>query len=126
MNEVDAYTTTVYIKGLQRLLASPKKFLGFDVEKATREMGLDSTRKGIIYLSESESKYSFMHPNKVHEEMISSKVSGSNQAFSDNRASDLKVNFYENMQTWDGLSLRPLISPIAALAPGLTPAWPTN
>ncbi|HEY8930084.1 MAG TPA: DUF5686 and carboxypeptidase regulatory-like domain-containing protein [Mucilaginibacter sp.] len=113
LNEVDAYTAKVYIKGLQRLLASPKKFLGFDVEKATREMGLDSTRKGIIYLSESESNYSFMWPDKVHEEMISSKVSGSNQAFSYNRASDIQVNFYENMQIWNGLSLRPLISPIA-------------
>ena len=45
--------------------------------------------------------------------MISSKVSGSNQAFSFNRASDVKVNFYENMETWDGLSNRPFISPIA-------------
>ena len=54
-----------------------------------------------------------MRPDNVHEEMISSKVSGSNQAFSYNRASDIQVNFYENMQTWNGLSLRPLISPIA-------------
>lgn len=113
LNEVEAYTCGVYIKGMQKLLAAPKKFLGFDVQKATREMGLDSNRRGIIYLSESESKYSFMHPDKVHEELISSKVSGSNQAFSYNRASDIQVNFYENMQKWDGLSLRPLISPVA-------------
>ncbi|ASU35886.1 DUF5686 and carboxypeptidase regulatory-like domain-containing protein [Mucilaginibacter xinganensis] len=113
LNEVDAYTCEVYIKGLQKLLAAPKKFLGFDVQKATREMGLDSNRRGIVYLSESESKYSFMRPDKVHEELISSKVSGSNQAFSYNRASDIQVNFYENTQRWDGLSLRPLVSPIA-------------
>jgi hypothetical protein len=113
LNEVDAYTCNVYIKGMQKLLAAPKRFLGFDVQKATREMGLDSNRRGIVYLSESESKYSFMKPDKVHEELISSKVSGSNQAFSYNRASDIQVNFYENMQNWDGLSLRPLISPIA-------------
>ncbi|MDP9078364.1 MAG: DUF5686 and carboxypeptidase regulatory-like domain-containing protein [Bacteroidota bacterium] len=113
LNEVDAYSCEVYIKGLQKLLAAPKHFLGIDVQKATREMGLDSNRRGIVYLSESESKYSFMRPNKVHEEMISSKVSGSNQAFSYNRASDIQVNFYENIQTWGGLSLRPLISPIA-------------
>ncbi|MCR8557957.1 DUF5686 and carboxypeptidase regulatory-like domain-containing protein [Mucilaginibacter sp. BJC16-A38] len=113
LNEVDAYSCEVYIKGLQKLLAAPKHFLGIDVQKATREMGLDSNRRGIVYLSESESKYSFMRPNKVHEEMISSKVSGSNQAFSYNRASDIQVNFYENIQNWGGLSLRPLISPIA-------------
>jgi hypothetical protein len=113
LDEVNAYTCEVYIKGLQKLLAAPKKFMGFDVEKATREAGLDSNRRGIIYLSESESKYSFMKPNKVHEEMLSSKVSGSNRAFSFNRASDVNVNFYENIQDWQGLSTRPVISPIA-------------
>ncbi|HEY2582575.1 MAG TPA: DUF5686 and carboxypeptidase regulatory-like domain-containing protein, partial [Mucilaginibacter sp.] len=113
LNEVNAYTCEVYIKGLQKLLTAPKKFMGFDVQKAARENGLDSNRRGIIYLSESESKYSFMKPDNVHEEMISSKVSGSNRAFSYNRASDIKVNFYENIQNWEGLSNRPVISPIA-------------
>lgn len=113
LNEVNAYTCEVYIKGLQKLLAAPKKFMGFDVQKAARENGLDSNRTGIVYLSESESKYSFMKPDNVHEEMISSKVSGSNRAFSFNRASDLEVNFYKNIQQWEGLSNRPLISPIA-------------
>jgi len=113
LNEVNAYTCLVYIKGLQKLLAAPKKFLGVDVQKAARENGLDSNRRGIVYLSESESKYSFMKPDKTHEEMISSKVSGGNRAFSFNRASDLEVDFYKNIQNWEGLSNRPLISPIA-------------
>ena len=113
LNEVKAFTCEVYIKGLQKLLAAPKKFMGFDVQRAARENGLDSNRRGIVYLSESESKYSFMRPGNVHEELISSKVSGSNQAFSYNRASDIQVNFYENIQIWGGISNRPLISPIA-------------
>lgn len=113
LNEVKAFTADVYIKGMQKLLDAPKKFLGFDVQKATREAGLDSNRRGIVYLSESQSKYSFMRPDKVHEELISSKVSGSNRAFSYNRASDLQVNFYENFQDWGSLSNRPVISPIA-------------
>ncbi|HZY36699.1 MAG TPA: DUF5686 and carboxypeptidase regulatory-like domain-containing protein [Mucilaginibacter sp.] len=113
LNEVSAYNCEVYIKGLQKLLAAPKKFMGFDIQKAARENGLDSNRRGIVYLSESESKYSFEKPDNVHEEMISSKVSGSNRAFSYNRASDIKVNFYENNQNWGGLSNRPVISPIA-------------
>ncbi|MGN8071629.1 DUF5686 and carboxypeptidase regulatory-like domain-containing protein [Mucilaginibacter sp. SG564] len=113
LNEVKAYTCDIYIKGLQKLLAAPKKFLGFDVQKATNEAGLDSNRTGIVYLSESESKYSFVRPNKVHEVQVSSKVSGQNRAFSFNRASDMAVNFYENFETWDGLSNRPLVSPIA-------------
>ena len=113
LNEVNAYTCEVYIKGLQKLLAAPKKFMGFDVQKAARENGLDSNRRGIIYLSESETKYSFMRPDKVHEELVSSKVSGSNRAFSYNRVSDLNVNFYQNIQDWQGLANRPVISPIA-------------
>ncbi|WP_461450278.1 DUF5686 and carboxypeptidase regulatory-like domain-containing protein [Mucilaginibacter sp.] len=113
LQEVKAYTCDVYIKGVQKLLAAPKKFMGFDVQKATSEAGLDSNRRGIIYLSESQSKYSFEQPDKVHEEMISSKVSGSNRAFSYNRASDMKINFYENIQVWQGLSNRPVISPVA-------------
>ncbi|HMG10695.1 MAG TPA: DUF5686 family protein, partial [Mucilaginibacter sp.] len=113
LNEVNAYTCDIYIKGLQKLLAAPKKFLLFDVQKATSEAGLDSNRTGIVYLSESESKYSFIRPNKVHEVQVSSKVSGSNKAFSFNRASDMAVNFYENFETWEGLSNRPLVSPIA-------------
>jgi hypothetical protein len=113
LNEVNAYTTEVYIKGMQKLLAAPKKFLGIDMQKIAHENGLDSNRTGIIYLSESQSKYSFIRPDKVHEEIISSKFSGSNRAFTFNRASDMQVNFYENLLTWDGLSNRPLISPIA-------------
>jgi hypothetical protein len=113
LNEVNAYNCEVYIKGMQKLLDAPKKFLGVDVQKFAREHGLDSNRRGIIYLSESQSKYSFIRPDKVHEEIISSKFSGSNRAFTFNRASDMQVNFYQNLQNWEGLSNRPLISPIA-------------
>ncbi|HEY1025040.1 MAG TPA: DUF5686 and carboxypeptidase regulatory-like domain-containing protein [Sphingobacteriaceae bacterium] len=113
LHEVDEFTAEVYIKGLQRMLEAPKKFLGKDIGKMTDQMGLDSNRQGILYLSESVSQLSFSRPGNYREEMISSKVSGSNRAFSFNRATDLKMNFYENHFTWDGLSNRPLISPVA-------------
>ncbi|MBW4891000.1 DUF5686 and carboxypeptidase regulatory-like domain-containing protein [Mucilaginibacter sp. HMF5004] len=116
LKEVNAYSCGVYIKGLQKLLAAPKKFLGADIDKVARENGLDSNRRGIIYLSESQSKFTFMQPDLVHEEMISSKVSGRNNAFSFNRASDINTNFYESIQNWEGVSTRPLISPIGANA----------
>jgi hypothetical protein len=48
LNAVNSYTAEVYIKGLQKLLAAPKKFLMFDVQKATREAGLDSNRTGLF------------------------------------------------------------------------------
>lgn len=113
LSEVKAYTCEVYIKGLQKLLAAPKKFMGADIDQLGREIGLDSNRRGIVYLSESESKLSYQYPGQLREEMISSKFSGSNRMFSFNRASDSKVNFYENYQNWEGLSNRPLMSPVS-------------
>ncbi|MFA6946789.1 MAG: DUF5686 and carboxypeptidase regulatory-like domain-containing protein, partial [Pedobacter sp.] len=113
LNETDEFTADVYIKGLQKLLGAPKKFLGRNIDDLGKQLGLDSNRKGILYLSESESKFSYMKPGRFREEMISSKVSGSNRAFSFNRASDIRINFYENQLKMEGLSDRPFISPIA-------------
>ncbi len=116
LKQVNSYSCEVYIKGMQKLLDAPKKFMGRDFQAVAREMGLDSNRRGIIYLSESQSKFTFEQPDKVHEEMISSKVSGNNRAFSFNRASDIEVNFYKSIQNWGEISNRPFISPIAGNA----------
>lgn len=113
LNETEEYTTDVYIKGIQKLLGAPKKFLGANIDDVGKQLGLDSNRKGILYLSESESKLSYIKPGKYREVMISSKVSGSNRAFSFNRASDMVINFYQNMLEMEGLSARPFVSPIA-------------
>jgi len=113
LSEVKAYTCEVYIKGLQKLLSAPKKFMGANIDQLGKEIGLDSNRRGIIYLSESESKLSYKYPDQLHEEMISSKFAGSNRMFSFNRASNARVNFYDNFQNWEGLSNRPLVSPIS-------------
>ncbi|RZL54646.1 MAG: carboxypeptidase-like regulatory domain-containing protein, partial [Pedobacter sp.] len=110
LEEVNAFTCDVYIKGVQRLRSAPKKFMGQDIRKV---MELDTNRQGIIYLSESQSKFSFKRPNEVHEEMISSKVAGRNNAFSFNKASDLIINFYDNYLLENTLSSRGFISPIA-------------
>lgn len=110
-NEVKNYTADVYIKGMQKLLAAPKKILGRDVQKT---LSLDSNRSGILYLSESQSKFSFQKPNQVKEEMISSKVSGRNNTFSFNKASDMLVDFQENLVLkHTGLSSRAFVSPLA-------------
>jgi hypothetical protein len=102
-NEVNAYACDVYIKGVQRLDTFPEKILGI-------KLTLDT---GIVYLSESMSEFKFMQPDKVNERMISSKVSGNNQAFSWNQASDMMINMYENSFQIQGLSERVFISPIA-------------
>ncbi|MDP3468019.1 MAG: DUF5686 and carboxypeptidase regulatory-like domain-containing protein [Daejeonella sp.] len=113
LNEINEFTAEVYIKGMQKLLAAPKKFLGRNIDDMAKQIGLDSNRKGILYLSESESILSYIKPGKYREVMISSKVSGSNRAFSFNRASDMGINFYQNLLEMEGLSPRPFISPIA-------------
>ncbi|MBD3749967.1 MAG: carboxypeptidase-like regulatory domain-containing protein [Sphingobacteriales bacterium] len=113
LKETPPYHCDVYIKGVQRLLKTPEKFLGKDLNKPAQEVGLDSNRTGIVYQSESQSVLSFSPPNYYHEEMVSSKVAGNNRSFSFNRATELILNFYKNYQDWTGLSNRPFVSPIA-------------
>ncbi len=102
-DEALAFGCDVYIKGLQRLDKRPKSLLGITINIDT----------GIVYLSESISKLKFMQPDKINEKMISSKVSGQNSAFSYNMASDMLMNLYDNSFFVEGLSQRPLVSPIA-------------
>ena len=109
---VKSYTCKAYIKGLQRLKGIPKSF-GKIVKMASNGEGLDSSMLGVIYLSESESKYHYRRPDDEKEIMYSSKVSGDNKAFSFNQLSDMKFNFYENRVYIDALSDRPFISPIS-------------
>lgn len=101
--EVNAYSCEVYIKGLQRLDKRPDRILGMTITVDT----------GIVYLSESISKLKFEQPNRINEVMISSKVSGNNNAFSYNQASDILINLYENTFYVDGLSEREFVSPLS-------------
>lgn len=112
LDQVNAYSCDVYIKGEQRVLKTPKKIMGVEVDP---QNDIDSTT-GIVYLSESVSKFNFKQPAKIREEMISSKVSGDNKAFSYNQASDMLFNFYENILEVPSLSERGFISPIANTA----------
>lgn len=113
LNEVDAFTCKAYIKGLQRLKDFPKKMAKLLNNISVNDNKIDSTLLGVVYLSESETKYHFRKPADEKEIMYSSKVSGDNKAFSFNQVSDMKFNLYENLITLDGLSDRPFISPIS-------------
>ncbi len=109
-NLVKGYECDVYLKGLQELLSAPDKIFGFTVNF---DGSLDSNNAGIVYLSESQSKFYFEKPDKVKEVMIASKVSGNSQTFSWNSASDFMVDFYKNSLDADFLSERVFFSPIA-------------
>ena len=102
-DEIAAFSTDVYVKGLQRLDKKPKSLLGMTIDIDT----------GIVYLSESVSKIKYQHPDKVNEIMISSKVSGNNNAFSYNQASEMLINLYDNSFFVEVISERPFISPLA-------------
>lgn len=102
--EVQAFKCQAYLKGLQRLDKRPDKILGV-------KMTIDT---GIVYLSESVSEFAFERPNHVSERMISSKVSGDEQGFSFNQASDFNINVYQKNLYLDGLSERAFVSPISS------------
>lgn len=110
-NQIDAYTCKAYIKGLQRIKQIPKNFAKL-VKISGGSASDTNDMKGVVYLSESESKYHYRAPDDEKEIMYSSKVSGDNKAFSFNQLSDMKVNFYNNLVELGNLSDRPFTSPI--------------
>jgi hypothetical protein len=107
--EVAAYRARIYIKSIGRINETPAKIMGLF------KLGPD-IKKGIFYLSESLSDFSFTQPNVVKERMISSRVSGDSRGLSFNRASaGRNLTFYENLVK-PGFAERGFVSPIAANA----------
>ncbi|HMI06960.1 MAG TPA: DUF5686 and carboxypeptidase regulatory-like domain-containing protein [Flavobacterium sp.] len=88
------YSADFYSRGIFRIKDAPKKILGqkFDFFDEV----LDSTRSGILYLSETVSKITFQKPDKLKETIIASKVSGNDNGFSFNNAASANFDFYEN------------------------------
>ncbi|WP_350285576.1 DUF5686 and carboxypeptidase regulatory-like domain-containing protein [uncultured Croceitalea sp.] len=104
--KLETYTADFYSKGLIRIKDAPKKILGQDLGDFGG--GLDSTRSGIIYLSETISKIA-KQKREFKEKIVASKVSGDDNGFSFNNASDVNFSFYHNTVEFGNL----LISPIA-------------
>jgi hypothetical protein len=76
--QVTGFDCDLYTKDLMKLRSLPKKILGKKVpEEDTKQMGLDSGRKGIIYLAESVAKVHKQLPDKFKMKVLSSRVSGS-------------------------------------------------
>jgi len=108
--QMQDYECDAYMRGFNKILNAPEKILG--VEIGDMEGILDSTRQGVIYLSESVSKlYSFEGDKK--EIMYSSKISGDDQGYSFNSAKEMEFDFYSNMIDLD---LKNIVSPIASNA----------
>lgn len=111
LNQLDAFTCKAYIKGLQRITQLPKNFAKL-VKLSGGNAADTNDMRGVVYLSESESKYHYRKPEDEKEIMYSSKVSGDNKAFSFNQLSDMKVNFYQNLVEMGNLSDHPFTSPL--------------
>jgi hypothetical protein len=111
--QVKAYEAQIYIKGLIKLKSLPEKIFGQKIPEEDRAgMGIDSSGKGIIYLSESVTKVSAQEPDKFKLEVISSRVSGSNGFGFD---FPVFIDFYKNNVSVFASQLNPrgFISPIA-------------
>ncbi len=107
LEKISEYTADFYSRGLWKVKDVPEKILGQEV--GNLEGALDSTRSGIIYLSETISKISYQQPNDFNERIIASKVSGRDNGFSFNSAQESTFSFYENT-----IDLRAaIVSPIA-------------
>ncbi len=107
-SQLDKFECEVYTKGQLRLRDYPKKVFG---QKVDFEDG-DTSRKKILFLSETISKYAVDKPNKTKVEVISSKVSGQTNGFG--LAAPGFMSFYSNnVFIGENLNPRGFISPIA-------------
>ncbi|REJ82384.1 MAG: carboxypeptidase-like regulatory domain-containing protein [Bacteroidetes bacterium] len=112
LEQVESFICNSYLKSTQMLDSVPRKIFG---QKVELDNIIDST-SNIFYLSESVSELYFKRPDKVFEEMISSKVSGDPKAYSFNRAGELLISFYNNLISIGGLTSRGIVSPISPSA----------
>lgn len=108
--KLEQYTANYYSRGLWRIKNAPEKILG--QELGDLGGGLDSTRSGIIYLSETISEITFRAPNDFKEKIIASKVSGNDNGFSLNSAEESDFSFYNNTININA----EIVSPIADYA----------
>lgn len=107
LERIAAYTADFYSRGLWRVKDVPEKILGQEVGDFGGQ--LDSTRSGIIYLSETISKIAYQRPSDFKETIIASKVSGNDNGFSFNSARDANFSFYRNTTDINAK----IVSPIA-------------
>lgn len=105
LDKIESYSADYYSRGLMKIKDAPEKVFGqeLDIE------GLDSTRSGILYLSEIISKVQFLKPDRLKEKITASKISGDSNGFSFNNAQDVNFNLYNNTITLGN----EIISPIA-------------
>jgi hypothetical protein len=108
LKEIGQFQCEVYIKGQMQLRSFPASFMG---RKIDFEDG-DTSKRRMIFLSETVARYSVQRPAKEKVEVISTKVSGRSGAFG--LSEPQIISFYENnISVGEDLNPRGFISPIA-------------
>lgn len=100
------YVCDFYSRGIFRVKNLPKSFLGQKMDMLDEV--IDSTRSGILYLSETVSKLTFQKPDQLKEVIVASKVSGRNNGFSFNSAAQANFDFYENYIDLNARAISPI------------------
>ncbi len=118
LSEITSFSCDLYTKDIIRLTSLPKKIFGQKIEENDKaESGLDSSGRGVVYLSESIATVYTQQPDKFKMEVKSSRVSGSNSfGFS----FPTFISFYNNNITVFSEKLNPrgFVSPISEGALG--------
>ena len=104
--DLRAYECEVYSKGVMNLRDFPNKFMGQQVDF---EDG-DTSKKKMIYLSETVSKVSVEGKGKTKIEVISTRVSGDKDGFG--FAGARWISLYEN-----NINLRSVLNPRGFVSP---------
>jgi hypothetical protein len=102
------YTADFYSRGIFRIKNAPKRVLGTKLDMF--DDMLDSTRTGILYLSETVSKIVGQKPDRLKETIIASKVSGNDNGFSFNNAASVDFDFYQNYVAFTVNTVSPIAS----------------
>jgi hypothetical protein len=108
-HQVNEYTCNDYIKGVFKVRNVPDKVFGKKIERD--DMGVDSTGKGVVFLSESLTKIGFREPDQLKVEVLSARQSGGGFGLTFPAFIDLYDNNVTAVITQ--FSKRGFISPIA-------------
>lgn len=104
--KINGFEADFYSRGLFRLKNVPKEILGQKI--GDLGASLDSSRSGILYLSETVSRVKFQEPDKINERVIASKVSGDDNGFSYNNAEAAEFDFYDNYLPFEVNAVSPI------------------
>ena len=109
LDQVKSFHTGLYFKGVMRSRQLPDKFMGQKVK--SDDMGLDSTGKGVLYLTEEEAEY-YSDGDKEKTIIHSVHESGDRNGLGFSQFPSV-ITFYNNNVRIFGRTSRGYISPIS-------------